>query len=235
MTARKPGGFPRTGSSSTGALRCSTRTTPFELGAWTNSSAETAIPTCEAPRATVLKKTRSPGSAHPATSRRPASYCSDTVRGTRGPAARTRRPRTRCSRTPTGRCRRFGTGPPEGTGPSRRPAAMGRRRRARQASATVRDAGAGADGVGRWERRRHGARRRAAPRQQGQQNGNDEAHPGRLIGAPPSRVALRRGRPRRLSCGLMRALPGQPTGRLFEELAHLQIVGRVEHRLRSAT
>src|SRR5262245_28284595 len=38
----------------------STRTTPRELGAWTNSSPPMAMPTCEAPRLTVSKKTRSP-------------------------------------------------------------------------------------------------------------------------------------------------------------------------------
>src|SRR5215203_6633625 len=65
-----------------GAFRDSSRTRPRELGAWTNSPAETTIPTWDAPGATVLKNTRSPGATASFEIGCPCAYCSETVRGT---------------------------------------------------------------------------------------------------------------------------------------------------------
>ena len=57
------------------------RTSPRPLGACTNSSPPSQMPTCDAPRETVWKNTRSPGSRLPRRTLRPTPYCSATVLG----------------------------------------------------------------------------------------------------------------------------------------------------------
>src|SRR5260221_13271848 len=59
----------------------STRTAPFAPGAWTNSVASRAMPTCDAPGATVEKYTRSPARMSLSLTGAPSRYCSPTVRG----------------------------------------------------------------------------------------------------------------------------------------------------------
>ncbi len=63
----------------------STRTSPRPLGACTNSSPPIAIPTCDAPRPSVLKNTRSPASTAVPPTSVPSRNSSPTVRGTRMP------------------------------------------------------------------------------------------------------------------------------------------------------
>src|SRR5260370_7822377 len=75
-----------------GALRCSTRTTPVELGACTNSSPPTTMATWEAAccdgRAVgpdVAKNTRSPGARSAGAVESPDWNCSLTARGSPTP------------------------------------------------------------------------------------------------------------------------------------------------------
>ena len=76
---------PRNREDQYGADSDSTRTTPDELGAWTKSLAEIAIPTCVGPIDVVLKNTRSPGSSARRDTVEPRWYCSATVLGTNCP------------------------------------------------------------------------------------------------------------------------------------------------------
>ena len=63
----------------------STRTTPLELGAWMNCSSATKMPTCDAPRDSVWKKTRSPGCRSSIAMFCPILNCSSTCRGSATP------------------------------------------------------------------------------------------------------------------------------------------------------
>src|SRR5206468_9158272 len=62
-------------------LRRSTRTTPVELGAWTNSSPPIAMATCDGPGSVVVKKTMSPGESSSGVTDFPTRYWSCTARG----------------------------------------------------------------------------------------------------------------------------------------------------------
>ena len=67
------------------ALRRSTRTTPFELGAWMNWSSPMTMPTWEGPREVVLKNTRSPELRSRGLIFLPSPNCSSTERGSAMP------------------------------------------------------------------------------------------------------------------------------------------------------
>jgi hypothetical protein len=62
-------------------LRLSTRTTPLVVGACTNWSPPTRIPTCDGPGATVVKNTKSPGSSADGSTDCPTWNCCRASRG----------------------------------------------------------------------------------------------------------------------------------------------------------
>src|SRR6478735_8402469 len=68
-----------------GRSRVSIRTTPRELGACTNASPPSAMPTCDAPGAVVVKKSRSPGCCSPGVTAVPTRNCSRVSRGSAVP------------------------------------------------------------------------------------------------------------------------------------------------------
>ena len=162
-----------------------------------------AMPTWEAPGATVLKKTRSPGATASGPTgwpehiaRRPSAAC-------RGPAGRRRRRRSRCSRSRTGSLPPFRYGAPRRR--QRRPdhgwtidrAQGGRLGAGRQA-------GLGGRGDGRRKRGRHGATRCAPCGQGHQEKQQRAAHDGLAIGGRRSWCYAARCAPlrvaRRLVC-----------------------------------
>ena len=74
----------QTAAPSSSTLRCSTRTTPVELGAWTNSSPPIAIADMRrVPASVVAKKTSRPARRSSGSTRLPARNCSRTSRGKR--------------------------------------------------------------------------------------------------------------------------------------------------------
>ena len=222
---RGPAGCRRSGSASRTRSAARPARRRWSWGHGRTGPAETAMPTWEAPGATVLKNTRSPGAS--ASGDRLALRRTAPTRSAaaRGPAGRTRRPRNRCSRTRRGRCRRSGKARPAATGRSRRRVARGSPAQQRTARRLGGGRGAAAGGAGRRKGRRHGAGRCAAVRPAGSaaRSSDREAHDGRLIGGDEAEDRLR-GR-----CAPFRV---RRRRRLLEELPHLEIVRRVEDRLR---
>ena len=142
------------------------------------------MPTCEAPRLTVSKNTRSPGCTSRGSIALPdAILLAHLARQRRCRAARTPTARTRCNRTLTDRCRRCGTACPCSVSA----VATTTRRRDRVTAGTTSGGptGAGRDGR-RWQRSAGKRTRRGVPpvvaqrgRADGDQHDDDESQPAR--------------------------------------------------------